>query len=91
MYFVISGEVHLVRQSMAGSEIILQRAHQGFLAEASPDQTAYHCDAVAVLASKLLTLSRKAFCDGARRRALSEQLDPHLTRECAVSARNPSG
>ena len=81
MYFVISGEVHLVRQSQAGSEIVLQRAHQGFLAEASLDQTAYHCDAVAVLASKLLTLSRKVFSEALADERFRNNWIAHLTRE----------
>lgn len=61
MYFVASGEVHLVRMSPAGGEIIFQRAKHGFLAEASLEHSAYHCDAVAVVASRVLTISRPAF------------------------------
>ena len=47
MYFVLTGEVRLVRQSRTGNEIVLQRAREGIVAEASLDQPAYHCDALA--------------------------------------------
>jgi CRP-like cAMP-binding protein len=63
MYFVVSGEVHLVRPSLTGGQIVLQRARRDFLAEASLDQPAYHCDAVAVRPTELLKISRKAFRD----------------------------
>ncbi len=63
MYFVISGEVHLVRSSLTGDQIVLQRAQGGFLAEASMDQPRYHCDAIAVRPSDLLVIPRKAFHD----------------------------
>lgn len=81
MYFVISGEVRLVRRSLVGSEIVLQRAHHGFLAEASLDQSAYHCDAVAVLPSKLLTLSRQALCEALADKRFLKQWVAHLARE----------
>jgi CRP-like cAMP-binding protein len=81
MYYVMSGEVHLARQSLAGSELVLQRAHEGFLAEASLDQAAYHCDAVAVVPSRILMLACEAF-----RQALSDERFrgvwvAHLARE----------
>src|SRR5512143_2694660 len=61
IFFVLSGEVRLVRRSRSGGEIVLQRARRGFLAEASLDQPAYHCDAVASETSRLLALRQKAF------------------------------
>lgn len=81
MYFVLSGEVHLVRQSMTGSEVILQRAHQGFLAEASLDQTAYHCDAIAVLPATLLMFPRKQFRQALNDESFRIQWISHLARE----------
>lgn len=54
MYCVLSGEVRLVRTLESGAEVILQRATQGVVAEASFDQAVYHCDAVAVSPSTLL-------------------------------------
>jgi CRP-like cAMP-binding protein len=81
MYFVVSGEVHLVRLSPAGSEIVLQRAREGFLAEASLDQAAYHCDAVAVLPSELLMLPRKAFLEALTADGFRSRWIAHLARE----------
>ena len=47
MFYVLSGEMRLTRTSLDGAEIILQRTRCGFLAEASIETSAYHCDAVA--------------------------------------------
>jgi CRP-like cAMP-binding protein len=81
MYFVVSGEVHLVRQSLAGGQVVLQRARGGFLAEASLDQAAYHCDAVAVLPSELVTLPRKAFLEALADDSFRSRWIAHLARE----------
>lgn len=61
MYFVVSGEVRLVRLSRSGAEIVLQRARGGFLAEASHDNAAYHCDGVAATVVLLLVIPKPAF------------------------------
>jgi CRP-like cAMP-binding protein len=61
MFFVISGEVRLLRRSKAGGEVVLQRTRRGFLAEASLDQSTYHCDAVAAEPTRLLAIQRTAF------------------------------
>jgi CRP-like cAMP-binding protein len=81
MHFVMSGEVHLVRLSPTGSEIVLQRARAGFLAEASLDQGAYHCDAVAVLPSELVLLPRKAFLEALAADGFRDRWIAHLARE----------
>jgi len=81
MYFVVSGEVHLVRLSLTGSEIVLQRAREGFLAEASLDQAAYHCDAATVLPSELLMLPRKAFLEALAVEGFRARWIAHLARE----------
>jgi CRP-like cAMP-binding protein len=67
MYCVLSGEVRLVRTSVMGAEIILQRATAGFLAEASLDQAAYHCDAIVAKPARILRIPRNRF-----QRALSQ-------------------
>jgi CRP-like cAMP-binding protein len=54
VFWVLDGEVRLVRRSRNGAEIVLQRAGSGFVAEASLDSPAYHCDAVAPAPSRLL-------------------------------------
>jgi CRP-like cAMP-binding protein len=61
MYFVVSGEIHLVRPSLAGNDIVVQRTRGGFLAKASLDQAAYHCDAVAIQSTEVLLVPRQAF------------------------------
>lgn len=63
MHFVVSGELHLVRPSLTGSQVVLQRATGGFLAEASLDQASYHCDAVACVPSEVLVFPRKTFVE----------------------------
>jgi CRP-like cAMP-binding protein len=81
MYFVVSGEVHLVRSSLAGDQVVLQRAQRGFLAEASLDQTRYHCDAIAVRPSELLKLPRKAFRDALADAGFGKVWMAHLAGE----------
>ncbi len=81
MYFVLMGEVRLLRRSRAGDDIILQRARQGFLAEASLDQSSYHCDAVAAQDSALLAIDRQAFADALRRPEIRDKWSDHLARE----------
>jgi CRP-like cAMP-binding protein len=44
LYFVVDGELLLVRHSRAGQQVVLQRARAGFLAEASVESRQYHCD-----------------------------------------------
>ncbi len=61
MLFVLTGEIRLVRLSRAGSEIILQRSRSGFIAEASLESRAYHCDAIAAAEGQLLRFPLRAF------------------------------
>lgn len=61
MLCLLSGEIRLVRRSRAGGEIILQRSRGGFIAEASLESKAYHCDAVAAAAGQLLRFPLRAF------------------------------
>ena len=56
MFYIISGEARLTRNSPAGAEVIFQRARRGFLAEASLDQPAYHCDGVIAEKTRLLVV-----------------------------------
>ncbi|MEQ1611365.1 MAG: Crp/Fnr family transcriptional regulator [Hyphomicrobiaceae bacterium] len=61
MFYVVPGEVRLVRLSRAGGMVVLQRTRNGFFAEASLAHGAYHCDAVAAVASVVLAIPRGAF------------------------------
>ena len=67
VFWVLDGEVRLVRRSRNGAEIVLQRAPSGFVAEASLDSPLYHCDAVAAKESRLLAFPINRF-----RQALAE-------------------
>jgi CRP-like cAMP-binding protein len=81
MFFVLSGEIRLVRRSRSGGEIILQRTRHGFLAEASLDQPTYHCDAMAAQTSRLLAIPRKAFGDALSVEDFRQRWITHLARE----------
>lgn len=81
MYFVLRGEVRLVRRSVAGREIVLQRARNGPLAEASLDQPSYHCDAVGEAASALLAVPIAAFRDALADAGFRGAWTSHLARE----------
>jgi CRP-like cAMP-binding protein len=63
MFWVVEGEVRLVRRSRNGAEIVLQRSRSGFMAEASLDASSYHCDAVAAIDSHLLGFPVLSFRD----------------------------
>ena len=67
LYYVLEGEIALLRHSARGQAIVLQRARRGLLAEASVESRRYHCDGVARAASRVCTLPL-----GALRRALAE-------------------
>lgn len=81
IFFVLSGEVRLVRRSRSGGEIVLQRTRRGFLAEASLDQPAYHCDAVAAEPSRLLAIRQKAFVNALAAAEFRDAWMGHLARE----------
>ncbi len=61
MFCVLDGEVRLLRRSHEGAEVVLQRSRGGFFAEASLESKAYHCDAEATAAGRLLAFPVRAF------------------------------
>lgn len=61
MHCILDGEVRLLRRSRDGAEVVLQRSRGGFFAEASLEAKAYHCDAEATAATRLLRFPMKAF------------------------------
>jgi CRP-like cAMP-binding protein len=82
MLCVLMGEVRLVRHSIGGTEIILQRSSGGFMAEASLDVQAYHCDAVAAADGRLLCFPITAFRAAlANDPAFNQAWITHLSRE----------
>ena len=85
MYCVLDGEVRLLRRSPKGGEVVLQRSRGGFFAEASLESKAYHCDAEAMAASRLLAFPIRAFRealdhDAAFRNAWMAQLAREVRR-----------
>lgn len=53
MYYVASGEVVLQRLGSQGENIVLQRARQCFVAEASLQSSRYHCEAIVTIPGEL--------------------------------------
>jgi CRP-like cAMP-binding protein len=82
LYFVVEGELLLVRHSRGGQQVVLQRARAGFLAEASIESRRYHCDGVAksrtIACAFPMAAFRQALADEARFRAAWTS---HLARE----------
>jgi CRP-like cAMP-binding protein len=81
IFFVLSGEVRLVRGSRSGGEIVLQRARHGALAEASLDQSAYHCDAVASAHSTVLRVPRSVIREALKTDRFASAWRAELSRE----------
>ncbi len=60
LFFVTAGMIDLMRHQESGAPLILQRAGPGaILAEASIESATYHCDAVAVVKSRLWSVSKR--------------------------------
>lgn len=60
IYYLVSGEVHLLRFGKDGTKVMIHRAHAGELfAEASLFSTSYHCDAIAQVECHLLRLDKR--------------------------------
>lgn len=60
MFFVLVGEVRLLRRSSSGRETVMQRVQEGFVAEASLDAPCYHCDLIVGASGEVLVFPR---CD----------------------------
>lgn len=61
MLFILTGEIRLIRRTVTGDEIILQRSNGGFIAEASLNSKTYHCDVVAASDGQFLLFPRAVF------------------------------
>ena len=81
MHFVVDGEVHLTRTSPGGAELILQRARDGVVAEASLDQSAYHCDAMAISPTVLIRIPQRVFREALDDVTFRTEWIAHLSRE----------
>ena len=60
MWFVSTGEVVLQRLDAHGTNLVLQRVRQGWVAEASLQSPAYHCDALFTATGDLIGLPVQA-------------------------------
>jgi CRP-like cAMP-binding protein len=59
LYYLISGEVHLLRFGSDGTQVMIHRAFSGdFFAEASLFSASYHCDAVSQTDCRLVRLDK---------------------------------
>jgi CRP/FNR family transcriptional regulator, dissimilatory nitrate respiration regulator len=63
MYFVLAGEVRLVRAGRGGEMVILQRVRRGWVAEASLFSPRYHCDLATGTATTCINVPVRAFRD----------------------------
>lgn len=81
MFFILSGEARLVRCSPTGMEVIFQRTAHGFLAEASLDQAAYHCDAMAARGTRAWVVPLTKFRAALARPDVREVWLRHLSNE----------
>ena len=82
IFYVIEGEIRLVRHARNGQEIVLQRTRGGFVAEASLDVAAYHCGAVAPVAGALVCFPIREFKTAlADDKAFHKEWSTHLARE----------
>lgn len=61
IFLVLQGEARLSRSDRHGNAIVLQRSRSGFVAQASLDSRAYHCDGITPEPSRLLCLPVGAF------------------------------
>jgi CRP-like cAMP-binding protein len=73
MLWVLEGELRLVRLTADGSVLIMQRVRSGFIAEASMEASAYHCDVVAAVAGQLLRFPLPLFRAELEREAVFRQ------------------
>ena len=82
IFYVIEGEILLLRHARNGQQIVLQRSRGGFVAEASLDVPAYHCDALAPVAGTVVGFPIREFKTAlAGDKAFHEEWSTHLARE----------
>lgn len=87
LFLVGEGEVHLVRFQADGGQLVLQRAlaHQA-VAEASVFSSVYHCDAVAVVPSRIMEIDRGRFrAELLGNESLAEAWNHYLAREVQLT------
>lgn len=85
IFFLLSGEIRLLRRSLSGDEIVLGQRKSGFLAEHVLFQNEYDCDSVTLKASKLLALPRIAFAKVLKDTSLGDDWNRYLVRELRLT------
>jgi CRP-like cAMP-binding protein len=63
IYYLLAGDIHLVRYSRNGDVVVVHRAHGGFFAEASLEAPRYHSDALAVTDAVVLAIPLSIYGD----------------------------
>lgn len=83
MYRILDGSVHLIRHQADGAAVILQRAGAGsILAEASLFSERYHCDGIAMAATRAAAIAKSTMRSRLTRdRSFAEAWAAHLARE----------
>lgn len=61
IYYLIAGELHMMRRTRNGGTVVMSRTQRGFFAEAGLYAKAYGCDAVAAQASAMLMFPLPVF------------------------------
>ncbi len=86
IFEVERGQVQLIRHAIDGRRIILHTARQGeVFAEAALFSDTYHCDAVAVVASRVAAYPKRALLAAFRKEAaIAEKFMSLLTRQIHV-------
>ncbi len=92
IFYVVAGEIWLVRRARNGLTIVLQRTREGFFAEASLQTKVYHCDALVAQRGAVLRFPAQAFraalaTDAMFRNAWMDHLAHELLKSRARSER----
>ncbi len=88
IYYMVEGEVHMMRRTRNGGTVVMSRTRHGFFAEAGLYAKAYGCDAVAVRDSTMLVFPLPVFqemLDGDKdfRRSRFAQQAQEIRRLCS--------
>ena len=82
-FYVVEGEIHLLRNTEAGDSVVIHRAFTGeFFAEASLFSEAYHCIAEAKANTRLIKINREGTLNFMATNArFSRDLSAYLARQ----------
>ena len=83
LFFMEDGEVHLVRFQADGGQLVLQRAATGqVVAEVSVFSAVYHCDAIAIVPSRVMEIEGSRFrSELLTNKRLADAWNQYLARE----------